>query len=118
MADVKKISSEIKSWLFADQLEYPEEIILYRKRSDGGLSLLHVKYKAMAAMARSFFKTSLNPKFITNLHHHALYLWQVEDRRDIPDPGRNPYMTEELWAIIRHVKDEGLLNMSRMITGE
>ena len=69
-------------------------------------------------MARSFFEPSLNPKFITNLHHHALYLQQMEDRRDIPDPGRNPYMTEELWSIIRHVKDEGLLNMSRMITGE
>ena len=93
-------------------------MILHRKRSVGGLGLLNVKYKAMAEMARSFMESSLNPKFITNIHHQALYLWKVEENRDIPDPGKNPFMTEELWSNIKRVKEEGLLNIGKMTTGQ
>ena len=112
------ITSSIKSWLFADQLEYPEEMILHRTRRTGGLALINVKYKAMAEMIRSFMESALNPKFITNLHHLAMYFWNIEQRRDIPDPGRNPYMSEELWNNIRKVKTEGLLNMANMTSGQ
>ena len=82
------------------------------------MNLLNVKYKAMAEMARSFFESSINPKFITNIHHLEQYLWHVEERREIPDPGRNSYLNEEFWTNIRRVKDEGLLYMARMTTGQ
>ena len=32
VCDLTKISSHIKSWLYADQLEKPEELVLYRPR--------------------------------------------------------------------------------------
>ena len=116
--DIKKITSDIKSWLFADQLEYPEEMVLHRTRWVGGLGLLNVKYKAMAEMTRSFLESALNPKFIISLHHQALYLWHIEQKRDIPDPGRMPYMSEDLWENIKRVKAEGLLNIANMSSGQ
>ena len=33
VGDVAKISSHVKSWLYADQLEKPEELVLYRQRN-------------------------------------------------------------------------------------
>ena len=46
--DLTKISSHIKSWLYADQLEKPEELVLYRPRIQGGLGLVNLNYKALA----------------------------------------------------------------------
>ena len=37
--------------------------------------------------------------------------------RDIPDPGEHPYITEEIFSLMREVKDEKLLNLSKMKTG-
>ena len=48
VADIKKITSNMRSWLFADQLEHPEELVLYRPRKAGGLGLYSIKYRAMA----------------------------------------------------------------------
>ena len=39
VADVSSISSKVKSWLFQDQLEKPEEMILHRLVQSGGLGL-------------------------------------------------------------------------------
>ena len=74
VGDIKKITSVMKSWLFADQLEHPEEIVLHRPRESGGLGLYNVKYRAMAELIRSFLETAVHPSFITNQYHHALYL--------------------------------------------
>ena len=117
VGDIKKISSEAKSWLFADQLEYPEEVVLHRPKAIGGLGLINIKYKAMAEQIRSFLETSINPVFSTNIYHLALFQWHVEDRRDIPEPLKNPYLSEELFANIKTVKEEGLLRMSTMSSG-
>ena len=40
VCDHEKITSNIKSWLFQDQLVKPEEFVLYRPRSQGGLGLV------------------------------------------------------------------------------
>ena len=116
--DIKKISASVKSWLFADQLEHPEEFVLHRPRRCGGLGLINVKYKAMAELTRSFCETAVNPSFITNSHHHALYLWNVQEMRNSPEPLNLPYMSEELWQNIRRVKAEGLMNMSKLTSGQ
>ena len=118
VTDIKKISADIKSWLFADQLEYPEEFVLHRPRNAGGLGLINVKYKALAELTRSFTETAQNSNFIRYLHHQALYLWNVEERQDIPEPVKIPYMSEEVWNSIRQVKAEGLLNLSKLTSGQ
>ena len=83
-----------------------------------GLGLINVKYKAMAELTRSFMETAKNSNFLTNLHHQALYLMNVEERRDIPNPMKIPYMSEEVWNSIRQVKAEGLLNLSKLTSGQ
>ena len=73
--DFSKINSTIKSWLYADMLEKPEELVMFRPKWKGGLNVQNVKYKAQAILIKSFLETALNPKFINNLFHNALYRW-------------------------------------------
>jgi hypothetical protein len=44
--EVTKITSTVKSWLYADQLLKPEEMVMYRPAIYGGLGVLNVKFKA------------------------------------------------------------------------
>ena len=61
--DHTKITAKIKSWLFQDQLEKPEEFLLYRKRTSGGLGLVNVEVKALALLIRSFLETAIFETF-------------------------------------------------------
>ena len=66
VCDYTKITSCIKSWLFQDQLEKPEDFVLYRVRRLGGLGLVHVESKSQALLTRSFMETASNPTFRRN----------------------------------------------------
>ena len=116
--DFRAINSQIKSWLFADQLEYPEEVVLYRPRNKGGLNLINVKIKAAAEIIRSFLETAVITSFKQNVLHGALFRWHVLLQHDIPSPGKHPYLTEDMFTMIREVKEEGLLNITKMKSGE
>ena len=116
VCDHEKITSNIKSWLFQDQLVKPEEFVLYRPRSQGGLGLVNVEVKALALLIRSFLETAINPKFRRNLYHEALYEWHIENDRSIPNPGLPPYYPDSFFAKIREVKEEGLLNIRTLDT--
>ena len=89
-------------------MEYPEDFVIYRPRKLGGLGLINIKYKAMAELIRSFRETSINPAFKTNMYHLALFKWHIET---------NPYLSEEIFANIKLVKEEGLLNICKMSSG-
>ena len=91
----------IKSWLYCDQLEKPEEVVLYLPRERGGLGLHNVKYKAMAILIRSFLETAVNETFISNHYHNALFRWHIKDDRSLRDPGRPPYYSIEFFNHIR-----------------
>ena len=52
--DVNKIHSSVKSWLYADQFLKPEEVVMFRPMTSGGLGLHHVKFKGLAALTRTF----------------------------------------------------------------
>ena len=91
VCDLTKISSHIKSWIYADQLEKPEEVFLYRSRKLGGLGLVNLQYKALSLMIRNFLETALNPAFQANKYHSALFSWYVDNKRDITCPAPSPY---------------------------
>ena len=112
--DHSKISAIIKSWLFQDQLEKPEDFLLYRKRIQGGLGLIHTGCKSQSLMIRSFMETAANPKFIRNIFHEALYEWHVLGNRSILNPGTTPYYDMEFFNRIIEVKNENLLNVTTM----
>ena len=71
--DISGISGKVKSWLYQDQLEKPQEMILYRPTHMGGLGLHNVKYKALACLIRTFLETAVNPSFQRNLFHSILF---------------------------------------------
>ena len=116
--DISSITSAAKSWIYADQLEKPEELILYRCRVKGGLNLYNVKLRALAELMKSFLDTANNPKFKSNLYHRALYRWHVEGDRSIPNPGQPAYFSENFFSAIRSVKNENVVNLATMKVGQ
>ena len=112
--DITKINSLIKSWLFADQLEKPEETVLHRPRKLGGLGLVNVQCKSLSLLIRTFLETAIIPNFQQNQYHAALYMWHVEGRRDITNPVQPPYYDDNFVNYIKMVKQEGLLNIKTM----
>ena len=85
--DITKITSLVKSWIYADQLVKPEELVLFRSRKQGGLNLCNIKYRALAEQIKSFLDTAVNPKYRRNEYHKALYDWHVLELRTSADPG-------------------------------
>lgn len=114
--DFLKINSNIKSWLYSDMLEKPEELVMNRPRNKGGLGVQNVKIKALALLIKSFLETAINPEYINNFFHNALYRWHVLEDRSITDPGNTPYYSQSFFSTIKKVVHEGLLNIPRMTT--
>ena len=113
--DITSITSKIKSWLFQDQLEKPEEMILFRPTLMGGLGLHNVKLKALASMIRSFMETAVHPKFHHNLYHTILYRVYVLDDDSISSPPPlPPYYSQSFFNSIRWVKEKTPMNVKTM----
>ena len=116
VSDFAAINKSIKSWVFRDLAEKPEEIVQYRRRSEGGLGMIHVQYKSLALLIRSFLETAINPNFSHNGYHVALFKWYVEGKRDIIKPAQPPYYNDQFFKTIRKTRDEGLLDIRTMTT--
>jgi hypothetical protein len=114
--DFAMISSCIKSWLYADLLEKPEELVMHRPRLKGGLGIHHVKSKALAILIRSFLETAISPKFIHNQYHTTLFKWHVLRDTSMKDPSNSPFYSLEFYSAIKQVVQEGLLNVANMST--
>ena len=65
--DVNKIHRCVKSGLYADQFLKSEEMVMFRPASYGGLGIHHIKFKALAALTRTFLEAACNPKFRISL---------------------------------------------------
>ena len=75
--DLTQITSNIKSWMYADHLIKPEELVMHRPASYGGLGILNVKYKAMAGLNKTFLETAGHDKFRPSLYHTILLRYHV-----------------------------------------
>ena len=112
--DITKITSSVKSWLYADHLIKPEEMIMYRPASYGGLGILNVKYKAMAGMIKTFLETAGHDKFRPSQYHTTLFRFHILGDISLPNPGLPPFYSEDFFATIRKVHLESPLNIFRM----
>ena len=112
--DITKITSNVKTWLYADQLLKPEEIVMYRPITYGGLGVINVKLKATAGLIKSFLETVGNENFIPSLYHTILFRVHVLDDNSIPNPGFPPFYNENFFALIRKVHYETPLNVLKM----
>ena len=90
-------------------------MIIHRPHYYGGLGLHSVKYKALAGFITTFLQTAANSSFQPNLLHNLLYRKHVllEDVPEAPVPPP-PYLTQELFNIIRAVKESTSINIVKM----
>ena len=112
--DVNKISSSIKSWLYADQLLKPEELVMFRPATFGGLGIHHVKLKSLAALTRTFLETACNPSFQNSLYHSNLFRFHVLEDSSVPDPGIPLFYSLEFFKKIREVHKNSPLDITKM----
>lgn len=116
-AGISRITSLAKSWIYADLLIKPDLITLYKSRSEGGLNLIHVKYRAMAELIKSFIDSSINPKYKCNIYHKALFEWNVENNYCMKNPGKSPFYSVEFFKAIQDVKNNESLGLEHLSTG-
>ena len=112
--DINKMHSSVKGWLYADQYLKPEEMVMFRPASYGGLGIHHIKYKALAAFTKTFLETACNPKFRQSLFHSNLYRFHILQDFSLPDPGFPPFYSKEFFQKIQNVKNETPLNIMKM----
>ena len=108
----------MKSWLYQDCLEKPNELVLYRSSEDGGLGLFNVKLRALALLIRSFLETAVNPTFSHSLFHEILFRYHILGEVSLPDPGLPPYYDKEFFEVIRHYHFNSPMNVETMSTRE
>ena len=65
VSDISSINSKVRSWLYSDQFEKPEELLVFRPTYMGGLNIYHTKYKALSMLIRSFLETAVNPNTVS-----------------------------------------------------
>ena len=116
--DIKKITSNVKRWLYGDMLLKPEEIIMSRPTSFGGLSVHNVGVKALAGLITTFLETACNPKYRRSLYHSNLFRLNVLDDNSIPDPGFPPFYSKNFFQVIKKVHTESALNVCVMSEGQ
>ena len=118
VSDINSVTIKVKSWLFQDQLEKPEDMVLHRPISMGGFGLHNVRIKALATLIRTFMETAANPKFLHNLFHTVLYRVNVLNDDSIPVPHLPPYYPATFFNVIRQAKQNTPMNVATMSTAE
>ena len=116
VADITAIQSSVKSWLYADLLEKPSELVMCRPSSYGGLEVTSVKHKAQAVLIRNFLESAANPKFRKSLLHTILFRYHVLEDRSVPNPGYLPYYPQTFFDTIKRVHQDTPLNVRTMST--
>ena len=116
--DVTKITSLIKSWLYQDQFLKPEELVMYRPPSVGGLGIHNVLLKAQAGLIKTFLETATNSKFRRSLFHTILFRYHILGDTSIPNPGFPPFYSADFFSKIRQVHEETPLNVATMSEGQ
>ena len=105
VADINYFLSQSKLFIYADLLERPEEKILHRDPTEGGLGLFHIESRAKAALISTFLQTAANPYFQRDHYHNTLYRrYALEE--DIPAPPIPPHFRGTFFSDIRALRKE------------
>ena len=102
VSDITSINSKVKSWLYSDQFEKPEEMVMFRPTTMGGLGMHSTKQKALSMLIRCFLETASNPTYLNSLYHTAVFNHHVLQDSTWPEPDTPPYFSEEFFSIIRN----------------
>jgi hypothetical protein len=116
VTDISAITSSVKKWLYADLLRKPEEMILHRPVSQGGLGLVSVRLKSLACLLRTFMELSADPRFHHSLYLSTLFRVHVQEE-DITSCSLPPYYDKEFFSVIKDAAEQGH-NVSVMTTAQ
>ena len=114
LGDSTAMTSCLKGWLYQDMILKPQEMMLYRQTDAGGLGLINIRIRALAMLIHTFLTLAVNPNFQTNHYLQALFKWHVEEDREISNPGRPPYFSNNFFELIREVHTGSTLNVKSM----
>ena len=114
VADINAINSSVKSWLYADMLEKPSEMVMCRPTSHGGLGVHSVKHRAQAVLIRTFMETAAHPQFRHSLLHSHMFQYHVLNNTSLPNPGFLPYYPEPFFRTIRKVHEQTPLDVKTL----
>ena len=92
----------------------PQELIMSRPASFGGLGVHNVGIKALAGLITTFLETACNTKYRESLYHSGLFRYHVLEDRSIPDPGMPPFYSAKFFQTIKQVHNDSPLNVSTM----
>ena len=104
--DFSEINSSLKKWLYSDLLFKPEELLLFRHVSQGGLGLISVKLKAQAHFLRTFLDLAINPSYLNSMYLNTIYRSKVLDE-DVVCPPLPPYYQNSTFDLIKEAIQAG-----------
>ena len=104
--DFASINSSLKSWIYSDMPLKPEEIVLFRPVSQGGLGLASVKHKSMAFLIHNFIQIAANPKYITSIYDKAIFDHYILEE-GYYHPTKPPFYSEAFFERIREARNLG-----------
>ena len=107
--DYAALNSTLKSWIYSDLLFKPEEMVLFRPMSQGGLGLSSVKLKSLACLIRTFIEMAANPKYQTSLYENMLYnIYVLGDDSYSGMLTQPPFYTSSFFNVIKEARASGL----------
>ena len=96
----------------------PEELILYRPSTHGGLGMQNVKYKALAGLIRSFLEIASNQNFRHSLYHEILYRYHVLKNHSLVNTGLPPFYSASFFETIKNVHKKAPESLPSMTEGQ
>ena len=99
IGDIKVFNKVVKSFLYADLLEKPDELTLYRNIDNGELGLINIQTRARAAL----ISTAINPEFSRNNYRNFLFRYFILEE-SLPKPDIPPNFAGDFFPTIRRMK--------------
>ena len=107
IGDIKVFNKVVKSFLYADLIEKPDELTLYRDIDNGGLGLVNIQTRARASLISTFLQTAINPEFSRNHYHNFLYRYFILEE-SLPKPDIPPNFAGDFFPTIRKMKSASI----------
>ena len=104
IGDLKVFNKTVKTFIYADLIEKPEELVLYKDIEEGGLGLMHVQNRAKAALISTFLQTAISPNFSRNFYHNYLYRYYILGE-NLPKPDIPQNFAKDFFPTIRKLRE-------------
>ena len=103
--DIKKMISDIKSFVYQDLLIKPAEQILFRNHKKGGLGVIHPGAKSEAALIKTFISLAHPKSSKVNIYLNYLFRYHIMEEEGLPSPKRAASYNAGFFRFIKEIYD-------------